>query len=65
MRPKELLGMVQEAAWTLMSEGRKNNAKKTTGKREKRVDEITTLLAEEISPKPDTLHAERHAFMQY
>jgi structural maintenance of chromosome 2 len=35
------------------------------GKKEKRVDEITTLLAEEITPKLDTLRAERRAFMQY
>jgi hypothetical protein len=42
-RSKELLGMVEEAALTLMSEGRKDKAKMATGKREKRVDEITTL----------------------
>jgi structural maintenance of chromosome 2 len=35
------------------------------GKKEKRVDEITALLAEEITPKLDTLRTERRAFMQY
>ena len=58
-RPKELLGMFEEAARTLMSEGRKDKAKKATGKREMRVDEIATLLAEEITPELDTLHARR------
>jgi len=35
------------------------------GKKEKRVDEITALLAEEIPPKLDTLRTERRAFIQY
>ena len=65
MRPKEILGMVEEAAGTRMFEERKDKAKKTMGKKEKRVDEITALLAEEITPKLDTLRAERRAFMQY
>jgi structural maintenance of chromosome 2 len=65
MRPKEILGMVEEAAGTRMFEERKDKAKKTMGKKEKRVDEITALLAEEITPKLDTLRAERRAFLQY
>ncbi|KAF8468622.1 condensin complex subunit SMC2 [Russula ochroleuca] len=65
MRPKEILGMVEEAAGTRMFEERKDKAKKTMGKKEKRVDEITALLAEEITPKLDTLRTERRAFMQY
>ena len=65
MRPKEILGMVEEAAGTRMFEERKDKAKKTMGKKEKRVDEITALLAEEITPKLDTLRNERRAFMQY
>jgi structural maintenance of chromosome 2 len=65
MRPKEILGMVEEAVRRRMFEDRKDKAKKAMGKKEKRVDEITALLAEEITPKPDTLRAERRAFMQY
>lgn len=65
MRPKEILGMVEEAAGTRMFEERKDKAKKTMGKKEKRVDEITALLTEEITPKLDTLRTERRAFMQY
>ncbi len=65
MRPKEILGMVEEAAGTRMFEERKDKAKKTMGKKEKRVDEITALLAEEITPKLDTLRTERRAFIQY
>ena len=65
MRPKEILGMVEEAAGTRMFEERKDKAKKTMGKKEKRVDEITALLAEEITPKLDTLRTERRTIMQY
>ncbi|TFY64728.1 hypothetical protein EVG20_g5851 [Dentipellis fragilis] len=64
MRPQEILGMVEEAAGTRMFEDRKDKAKKTMGKKEKRVDEITSLLAEEITPKLDTLRAEKRAFLQ-
>jgi len=35
------------------------------GKKEYRVYEIMALLAEEITPKLDTVRAERRAFMQY
>jgi structural maintenance of chromosome 2 len=65
MRPKEILGMVEEAAGTRMFEERKDKAKKTMGKKEKRVEEITALLAEEITPKLDTLRTERRAFIQF
>ncbi|KAH8113153.1 condensin complex subunit SMC2 [Phellopilus nigrolimitatus] len=65
MRPQEILGMVEEAAGTRMFEERKDKAKKTMGKKEKRVDEITSLLAEEIIPKLDTLRAEKRSFLQW
>lgn len=57
--------MVEEAAGTRMFEERKDKAKKTMGKKEKRVDEISALLAEEIIPKLDTLRAEKRAFLQW
>lgn len=65
MRPQEILGMVEEAAGTRMFEERKDKAKKTMGKKEKRVQEITSLLTEEITPKLDTLRAEKRSFLQY
>lgn len=63
MRPQEILGMVEEAAGTRMFEDRKEKARKTMGKKEKRVEEITSLLAEEITPKLDTLRAEKRSFL--
>jgi structural maintenance of chromosome 2 len=35
------------------------------GKKEKRVDEITSLLTEEITPKLDTLRKEKRSFLQW
>ncbi|KAI0086823.1 condensin complex subunit SMC2 [Irpex rosettiformis] len=65
MRPQEILGMVEEAAGTRMFEEKKDKAKKTMGKKEKRVQEITSVLQEEITPKLNTLRAEKHAFLQW
>jgi structural maintenance of chromosome 2 len=65
MRPQDILGMVEEAAGTRMFEERKDKAKKTMGKKEKRVQEITALLGEEITPKLDTLRAEKRSFLQW
>lgn len=57
--------MVEEAAGTRMFEERKEKAKKTMGKKEKRVQEITALLVEEIEPKLDTLREEKRSFLQW
>lgn len=57
--------MVEEAAGTRMFEERKDKARKTMGKKEKRVEEIAALLAEEITPKLDTLRAEKRAYLQW
>ncbi|KAL4247183.1 SMC family protein [Abortiporus biennis] len=65
MRPQEILGMVEEAAGTRMFEERKDKAKKTMGKKEKRVQEITSLLVEEISPKLETLREEKRSFLMW
>jgi len=43
MRPQEILGMVEEAAGTRMFEDRKEKAKRTMGKKDKKVQEITSV----------------------
>jgi structural maintenance of chromosome 2 len=65
MRPQEILGMVEEAAGTRMFEERKDKAKKTMDKKEKRVQEIRSLLEEEITPKLDKLRADKRSFLAY
>ncbi|KAF8501209.1 condensin complex subunit SMC2 [Gautieria morchelliformis] len=65
MRPQEILGMVEEAAGTRMFEDRKDKAKKTMDKKEKRVAEIEGLLREVITPKLDKLRVEKRSFLSY
>ncbi|CCA72315.1 probable SMC2-chromosome segregation protein [Serendipita indica DSM 11827] len=65
MRPPEILGLIEEAAGTRMYEERKDKAKKTMTKKEKRVQEITSLLDEEITPKLDKLRDEKRSFLAY
>ncbi|KAF9977056.1 Structural maintenance of chromosomes protein 2 [Actinomortierella ambigua] len=65
MKPPEILAMIEEAAGTRMFEERKEKALKTIAKKEKKVEEITKLLAEEIVPKLDKLRAEKRAYLEY
>ncbi|GLB42839.1 putative condensin complex subunit SMC2 [Lyophyllum shimeji] len=65
MRPQEILGMVEEAAGTRMFEERKERALKTMAKKDKRVQEILSLLREEITPKLEKLRAEKRSFIAY
>ncbi|KAG6841176.1 hypothetical protein C0991_001101 [Blastosporella zonata] len=65
MRPQEILGMVEEAAGTRMFEDRKDKAIKTMAKKEKRVQEILSLLHEEINPKLNKLREEKRSFLEY
>jgi len=65
MRPQEILGLVEEAAGTRMFEERKDKAKKTMSKKEKRVEEITAILEEEITPKLNKLREEKRSYLQY
>ncbi|KAJ7446895.1 condensin complex subunit SMC2 [Mycena galericulata] len=65
MRPQEILGMVEEAAGTRMFEDRKDKAIKTMSKKDKKVQEITALLAEEITPKLDKLRQEKRKLIEF
>ncbi|KAI0367877.1 condensin complex subunit SMC2 [Pilatotrama ljubarskyi] len=65
MRPQEILGMVEEAAGTRMFEERKEKAIRTIAKKEKRVQEINTLLNEVITPKLDKLREEKRSYVQW
>ena len=65
MRALEILGMVEEAAGTRMFEERKDKAKKTMAKKDKRVQEITSILTEEIMPKLDKLREEKRTYLEF
>ncbi|WWC91996.1 uncharacterized protein L201_006950 [Kwoniella dendrophila CBS 6074] len=65
MKPAEILGMVEEAAGTRMFEERKDKAVKTMAKKDKKVDELESLLREEIDPKLEKLRAEKRSYLEY
>ncbi|TXT15793.1 hypothetical protein VHUM_00296 [Vanrija humicola] len=65
MKPAEILGMVEEAAGTRMFEERKDKAVKTMAKKDKKVEEIESLLREEIDPKLEKLRAEKRSYLEY
>ncbi|KAF7722002.1 Structural maintenance of chromosomes protein 2 [Apophysomyces ossiformis] len=65
MKPMEILSMVEEAAGTKMFEDRKNKAFITMAKKERKVEEINTILQEEIIPRLDQLRAEKRVYLDY
>ncbi|KAG6623164.1 Structural maintenance of chromosomes protein [Phytophthora cinnamomi] len=65
MKPPEILGMIEEAAGTRMYENKKLAALKTMGKKEKKVDEINSILANEITPTLEKLRAEKTHYLKW
>ncbi|KAJ1729622.1 Structural maintenance of chromosomes protein 2 [Coemansia biformis] len=65
MQPPEILSMIEEAAGTRMFEERKDRAQKTMAKKDKKMEEISSILAEEITPKLDKLRHEKQAYLEY
>ncbi|GAA5866699.1 hypothetical protein JCM3774_001962 [Rhodotorula dairenensis] len=65
MRPVEILSMIEEAAGTSMFEEKKDKAVKTMSKKEKKLEEIQSLLKEEIVPKLDRLREEKRVFLEF
>ena len=65
MRPQEILSMIEEAAGTSMFEEKKDKAIKTMAKKEKKLEEILSLLNEEITPKLDRLREEKRVFLEF
>ena len=65
MKPPEILSMLEEAAGTRMYETKKDAALKTLEKKQSKVDEINTLLDQEILPALEKLRRERTQYMQW
>ncbi|GMF32178.1 unnamed protein product [Phytophthora fragariaefolia] len=65
MKPPEILGMIEEAAGTRMYENKKLAALKTMAKKEKKVDEINSILANEITPTLEKLRAEKTHYLKW
>ncbi|KAG9124388.1 Structural maintenance of chromosomes protein 2, partial [Ceratobasidium sp. 392] len=65
MGSREILGLIEEASGTRMYEEKKEKALRTISKKEKKVEEITSLLAEEINPKLSKLRKEKESYVAY
>ncbi|KAL9181403.1 hypothetical protein ACHAXT_010208 [Thalassiosira profunda] len=65
MKPGEILGMVEEAAGTRMYENKKNTALKTIEKKQMKVDEINSILSEEITPTLERLRGEKQQYLKW
>ncbi|GLD91902.1 hypothetical protein PINS_up000435 [Pythium insidiosum] len=65
MKPPEILGMIEEAAGTRMYENKKQAALKTMMKKEKKVEEINKILADEITPTLEKLRSEKTHYLQW
>ena len=65
MKPHEILGMVEEAAGTRMYETKRIAAIKTIEKKQTKLDELNSVLSEEITPTLERLRGEKQNYMQW
>lgn len=65
MKPNEILGMVEEAAGTRMYETKRVGAIKTIEKKQAKVDELNSVLSEEITPTLERLRGEKQNYLKW
>lgn len=65
MKPPEILAMIEEAAGTRMYEAKKQQAERTIEKKDAKLLEMNTILAEEINPTLSKLKEERSMYLEY
>jgi structural maintenance of chromosome 2 len=65
MKANEILGMVEEAAGTRMYETKRQAAIKTIEKKQAKVDELNTVLSEEITPTLEKLRGEKQSYLKW
>ncbi|NXF80379.1 SMC2 protein, partial [Sclerurus mexicanus] len=65
MKPPEILAMIEEAAGTRLYECKKKAVQKTIEKKEAKLKNIQTVLAEEINPTLEKLRQERASYLEY
>lgn len=65
MKPPEILSMIEEAAGTRMYESKKQSAQRTIEKKDTKLQEIETILTEEITPTLTKLKEERASYLEY
>ncbi|KAL8442452.1 hypothetical protein Emed_007259 [Eimeria media] len=65
MKPKELLGLIEEVSGTRMYEVKRANAVKVVEKKEQKLMEINNVLSEEIQPNVERLQKEKTDYQNY
>lgn len=65
MKSNEILGMIEEAAGTRMYENKRITALKMIDKKEAKVEEISKVLEEEITPTLDRLRGEKQSYLKW
>ena len=65
MKPVEILGMVEEAAGTRLYESKKQTAMKTIEKKQLKVNELNSVLNEEITPTLERLRGEKQHYLKW
>jgi len=65
MKPPEILGLIEEAAGTRMFEAKKVSAQKTIEKKQGKVEELSKVLEEEITPQLKKLQEERANYLRW
>lgn len=65
MKPNEILGMVEEAAGTRMYETKRVAALSTIDKKQLKLDQINSVLCEEITPTLEKLRGEKQNYLKW
>jgi structural maintenance of chromosome 2 len=65
MKPHEILGMIEEASGTRMYETKRVAALKTIEKKQAKVDELNSVLSEEITPTLERLRGEKQNYLKW
>lgn len=65
MKPKELLGLIEEVSGTRMYEVKRESAVKLVEKKEQKLLEIQNVLSEEIQPNVERLQKEKTEYQNY
>lgn len=65
MKATETLGMIEEAAGTRMYESKRLAALKTIDKKQAKLEDLNTVLSEEITPTLERLRGEKHSYLKW
>lgn len=65
MKPPEILSMIEEAAGTSMYESKREKSLTLIHKKDSKLDELSSLIREEIQPKLDKLRQDQQKYQEY